>query len=113
MMAAIIVVLLSLSVGTWWYTRQLIPAKPHDPVTVLIADFTNNTGDPAFDLTLEQTLRRALEAPAFISVHDRSRITTSVGVPATDQPEQPAARQITVTQSLGIVLSAVIVHCVN
>jgi serine/threonine-protein kinase len=33
------------------------PLKPHSPVTVLIADFNNNTADPVFGGTLESTLK--------------------------------------------------------
>ena len=48
--------------------RQLIaPPTVHDPVAVLIADFQNNTNDPAFNGTLDQTLRRALEGASFIT----------------------------------------------
>jgi len=105
MMAAIVVVLLSLSVGTWWYTRQLIPAKPHDPVTVVIADFTNSTGDPAFDHTLEPVLRRGLEAAGFISAYERTRIRGSLGVKPPEKLDEAAARQLAVNQGLGVVLS--------
>src|SRR6266404_2582248 len=37
------------------------PAGPHSPVTVMVADLSNHTGDPIFDGTLESTLKLALE----------------------------------------------------
>ena len=40
--AAIVVALLGLSGYIWWYTR---PPVQHDPVSVVIADFANTTGD--------------------------------------------------------------------
>ena len=57
--------------GTWWFTWTPPPPKQHEPVAVLIADFENTTGDPAFDHTLEPMIKRALEEAGFISAHDR------------------------------------------
>ena len=45
LIAASVVSVAALLSGTWWYTRTPPPVKPHDPVTVLIADFNNNTGN--------------------------------------------------------------------
>ena len=59
--------------STWYFTRTPPPVKPHDPVTVLIADFANNTGDPTFNHTLEPMLRLALEGAGFISANDRTQ----------------------------------------
>ena len=50
-----------------------------DPVSVVIADVQNNTGDPTFDNSIAQTLRRALEDASFISAYDRSKMP-SLGV---------------------------------
>ena len=55
-------------------TRQaLAPPVQHDPMSVVIADFQNNTSDAAFDGVLEPMLRRALEGASFISAYDRNR----------------------------------------
>src|SRR5262249_15618147 len=45
LVAALVMLAVLLLAGNWWYARTLIPAKPHDPVSVLIADFENATGD--------------------------------------------------------------------
>ena len=58
--------------GTWWLTRTPPPPKQHEPVSVVIADFHNATGDPAFNGTLEPTLRLALEDSSFITAYDSS-----------------------------------------
>ena len=79
------------------------PASIHEPVTILIADFRNNTGDPVFDRTLEVTLRRALDEAAFISAFDRSRLST-LGV-RQDTLDEEAARALAVQHGLGVVLS--------
>ena len=81
-----------------------MPPKEHDPVTVVIADFQNRTGDASFDRALEPTLRRALEGAGFISAYDRNRIAT-LGVRPPEQLDEAAARQIAANQGLGVVLS--------
>src|SRR5271165_3927754 len=47
------------------------PIAPHAPVTLLIADFDNKTGDSVFDGTLEPMLGIALEGAPFISSINR------------------------------------------
>ena len=49
------------------------PAAPHSPVSLLIADFDNNTGDSVFDGTLEPMLGIALEGAPFISSYNRGQ----------------------------------------
>src|SRR5271163_3632088 len=49
------------------------PTGPHSPVTLLIADFENKTGDSVFDGTLEPMLGIALEGAPFISSIDRAQ----------------------------------------
>src|SRR5439155_564427 len=48
-------------------------AAPHAPVSLLIADFDNKTGDPVFDGTLEPMLGIALEGAPFISSYNREQ----------------------------------------
>jgi len=53
------------------------PAVPvvHDPVSVLIADFDNQTGDPLFDDSLEQALNIGLEGASFVTAFRRPSAT--------------------------------------
>ena len=103
--AAAAAILVSLSAGAWWYTRQDVPPAPHDPVSVMIADFQNNTGDPAFDRTLEPALRIALEGASFISAYDRTQMR-NLGLPAIEGDlGEAAARQIALGQGFGVVLA--------
>jgi serine/threonine protein kinase len=58
------------------YIRSKIsapPTGPHAPVTLLIADFDNKTGDSVFDGTLEPMLGIALEGAPFISSFNRGQ----------------------------------------
>ncbi len=81
------------------------PTAPHSPVTVMIADIDNHTGDAVFDGTLEPVLRLALEGAGFVSAYDRTQLR-SLGVPAvTGRLDEQAAAKIAVSQGLGVVIS--------
>ena len=96
---------IALVTGTWYFTRTPPPVKAHDPVTVVIAEFSNNTGDPTFDHTLEPMLRLSLEGAGFISAYDRSRIRSAFGTKAPDRLDEEAARRIAMKQGVGFVLT--------
>ena len=104
---AIVALLAAIAVpaATWWLMRQPAPPAQHDPVSVLIADFENQTGDAAFDRTLEPMLRIALEDAGFITAFDRSAVRRSLGVPPPDQLDERAAREIAVKQGLSVVMA--------
>ena len=87
-------------------TRTPPPPKQHDPVSVLIADFQKRTGDPTFDGTLEQTLRRGLESAGFITAFDRTRIRAALGVAPPEKLDEMRRAQLAVKQGVGVVLSA-------
>ena len=107
-LSAVVVLAVAAIGGGWWYARSLIPPAPHDPVSVVIADFQNLTGDPSFDRTLEPMLRRALQTSSFISAYDHSAILGTIGVRPPDTLDETAARELAVKQGLGIVLSGTI-----
>jgi eukaryotic-like serine/threonine-protein kinase len=68
--------LLVLIGGAGFFLRSRLggssPAQ-HAPVSLLIADFDNKTGDPVFDGTLEPMLGIALEGASFISSFNRGQ----------------------------------------
>ena len=103
---AMVVVLLAVSGGTWWYFRSLVPPPAHAPVTVVIADFQNNTKDPTFDRTLESVLQRQLEGASFISAYDRSSINRFLGVQPPQTLDEASAWKLALNQGVGVVLSA-------
>lgn len=105
LIAAAVVVVAALVTGTWWLTRTPPPEKPHDPVSVLIADFQNGTNDSTFDNTLAQNARRALEGASFISAYDRTRLRGVLGVQAPPKLDAVAAREIALKQGLGVLVS--------
>ncbi len=78
---------------------------PVAPMTVMIADFNNHTGDPVFTGTLESTLKLAMEGASFISAYDRTKMR-DLGLKAVSGPlDESAAQAIAVGQGLNVVLS--------
>ena len=102
---AVAVGVLGLVFGTWWLSWSPPPPRAHDPVSVLIADLQNGTGDPSFDHALEPMLKLALEGAGFITAFDRTAVARSLGVRPPERLDERAALQLAVKQGLGVVLS--------
>ncbi len=60
------IAVLALSVGSYFYFHQNPKLTNKD--TIVVADFTNTTGDPVFDGTLRQGLSVQLEQSPFLSI---------------------------------------------
>jgi len=84
------------------------PAKvAHPAVSVLVADFTNHTGDPVFDDTLEPMFNVALEGASFINAFNRGaarKLAAQLPHPSDKLDEQPA-RLVAVGQGIGAVIT--------
>jgi tetratricopeptide (TPR) repeat protein/predicted Ser/Thr protein kinase len=94
-----------LMAGGYGVARWLsAPAAPKSPITVIIADFSNHTGDPVFTGTLESTLKLALEGATFISAYDRVRMR-DLGVPPLAALDASKAAEIAANQGLNVVVS--------
>lgn len=61
--------------------------------TVVLADFTNSTGDPVFDDTLKQTLSIALRQSPFLNVVSDSKITSILQM-MTRPPDIPLTPEV-------------------
>ncbi|HTW61828.1 MAG TPA: protein kinase [Terracidiphilus sp.] len=102
------VVLVS-AAGIAWFARRQQAAKPvtHVPVSVLVADFANFTGDPVLDNTLEPMLGEALEGASFINVFSRGdarRLAEKLPHP-TDKLDEQSARLVAVNQDVNAVIT--------
>lgn len=90
--------------------RLKYPRKPkpaHPPVSVLVADFTNHTGDPIFNDTLEPMLNIALEGASFINAYSRGnahKLAQKLPTPTATLDEQ-SARLVAVAQGVGAVVT--------
>ncbi len=79
----------------------------NDPVSVLIADFENTTGDDLFRNTLEQAMQIGLEGAPFISAYNRD---TALRVASTLQQagealDEATARLVSVREGIKLVLT--------
>ena len=98
--------------ASWWAGRESAPIQ-HEPVSILITDLQNTTGDPAFDGTLEPMLMLSLEGAGFISAYDRNGIRRSLGVTPPDRLDATAGREIAVKQGVGVVLAGTLARDAN
>jgi tetratricopeptide (TPR) repeat protein/predicted Ser/Thr protein kinase len=88
-----------------WFSPK--PKAAHPPVSVLVADFANHTGDPIFDDTLEPMFNVALEGASFVNAYDRGaarKLAQKLPHP-TDKLDEQAGRLIAVSQGLGAVVT--------
>jgi eukaryotic-like serine/threonine-protein kinase len=95
---------------TYWAAQGPPPPVEHEPVSILISDLENTTGDATFNGTLEPMLKLALEGAGFISAYDRAGIRRQLGVSPPDRLDESAGRQLAVAQGVGVVLSGRIVQ---
>ena len=89
------------------------PAKPppaHAPVSVLVADFANTTGDSIFDETLEPPLSVALEDASFISSYNRNQAKKIAAQlqPGASSLEETAARLVGVREGISFIVAGLI-----
>jgi tetratricopeptide (TPR) repeat protein len=105
MVSGMVALSIALIGGVWYYARTVVPPPPHDPVSVVIADFQNGTGDSSLDRTLEPALRIALEGAGFITAFDRSQMPSLGVAPVSGVLDEAAARKIAIGQGLGVVVS--------
>ncbi len=104
-----VVAALLLLVGAPIVMQRLTPKTPtqHAAVSVLVADFTNHTGDPIFDDTLEPMFNVALEGASFVNAFSRGdahKLAQKLPHPS-DKLDEQSARLIAVSQGLGAVVT--------
>jgi eukaryotic-like serine/threonine-protein kinase len=77
------------------------------PVSVLVADFQNNTHDSLFDDTLEPMLNVALEGASFINTYNRStarQLASKLPNPS-GKLDENAARLVAINEGVAVVLT--------
>ena len=79
----------------------------HSPVSILLADFNNETSDPVFDQTLEPAFSVALEGASFINSFNRGlahKIAAKLQ-PGSTQLNEELARLVATREGINIVVS--------
>ena len=87
-------------------TRTQVTTQ-HAPVSVLVADFQNNTSDPVFDGTLEPMFNVALEGASFINAFNRGtarQLAAKLPNP-TSKLDENAARLLAVNQGVAAIVT--------
>jgi tetratricopeptide (TPR) repeat protein len=103
--AATVVVLLAGAAAIKLLNRP--PAAPPRAVSVLVGDFTNLTGDPVFENSLEPMFNIALEGASFINAYSRGEARRSARqLPnPTDKLDEQSARLVAIKQGVGAVVT--------
>ncbi|MBV9886552.1 MAG: protein kinase, partial [Acidobacteria bacterium] len=78
MLALIAAIIVVAAIGSYFYFRTAHAAKLTDKDTVVLADFTNTTGDPVFDGTLRQGLSSQLEQSPFLNLLSDQKISQTL-----------------------------------
>ena len=105
----LIAVVLAVSLVLVW-TRgksRTTSVAQHVPVSVLVADFGNQTSDPVFDDTLEPMFNVALEGASFINAFNRNKALQLAGnLPnPSNKLDEKTARLVAVGQGISAIVS--------
>jgi serine/threonine protein kinase/Flp pilus assembly protein TadD len=101
--AAAVVVALVIAYFALWRTRNVLTDKD----TILLAEFTNTTGDTVFDDTLKQALAVQLGQSPFLDIFSESRVRESLkymNMSPDTRVTEDVAKQICVRQGIKAML---------
>ncbi len=91
--------------STYFLARGNVVVEP-DPMTVLVSDFVNDTGDPTLSGTVEQALAIALEGASFINMYPRgTALETAEELNPGGGLDADAARLISVREGIDAVFT--------
>ena len=91
-------------------SRQRASEAAHKPVSVLISDLSNRTGDAVFDGTLEPILTLALEGAPFINSYNRGqahKVAAQIQPNSTTLDER-LARLVAVREGVNVVVAGMV-----
>jgi serine/threonine protein kinase/tetratricopeptide (TPR) repeat protein len=105
--AALAIVLVGGAAG-WLVSRQsntAVLSAAHDPISVLIGDFENRTGDPVFDGVVEQALGLGVEGASFInSFPRRDALRSAETIKPGSKLTEEIARLVAFREGLGLAI---------
>ncbi len=100
-MAAAALVVAGLLGGTWWLSKD----RPTEPVSLLIADFVNQTNDPVFTGLVEQAMAVGVEGASFISAYPRREALRLAGTLQPGASLDPAvAKLVSMREGLDVIV---------
>jgi eukaryotic-like serine/threonine-protein kinase len=104
------VLVLGVAAGLAWFVarrQQAAKSAAHAPVSVLVGDFANLTGDPLLDNTIEPMLGEALEGASFVNIFSRGdarKLAEKLPHP-TDKLDAQSARLVAQSQDVNVVIT--------
>jgi serine/threonine protein kinase/tetratricopeptide (TPR) repeat protein len=103
--AALVIVLVG-GIGGWLLSRGSAPVSAaHDPISVLIGDFDNKTGDPVFDGVVEQALSLGIEGASFVNAFPRrDALRAAAAIKPGAKLDEPTARLVALRENVGMVI---------
>jgi tetratricopeptide (TPR) repeat protein len=99
---------IALSISVWmnFQSSELLVQEEQQPVSVLIADFDNQTKDRIFDGSVEEALTIGMEGASFISSYNRTRaLDIANKLNSGDKLSEERARLVAVREGINLVLS--------
>jgi serine/threonine protein kinase/tetratricopeptide (TPR) repeat protein len=92
-------------VATTWLIAGRPAPPPPDPVAILVADFSNTTGEPVFDGLMEQAVTVGVEGASFITALPRaSAVRVARLIKAGTRLDEPTARLVALREGVKVVL---------
>jgi eukaryotic-like serine/threonine-protein kinase len=104
-LGALTLLLAALASGAYFYFHR--PPKLTDKDTIVLADFTNTTGDSVFDDTLKQALSISLQQSPFLSLLSDQKVQEALslmGRPPSERLTSQVAREVCQRTSSAAVL---------
>ena len=102
---------LAIAAASAWYViskrQSAASTLAHSPVSVLIGDFANHTGDSVLDNTLEPMLGVAMEGASFINVYSRGdarKLAKKLPNPS-DSLDEQSSRLVAMNQGVNAVIT--------
>ncbi len=105
MLAAAALVVAVVATGTWYLARGTGVAPQHPPMSVLIGDFENTTGDPSLETAVAQSMGAALEGASFINAFPRDQARKlAAELQSVHGVDEPTARLIAIREGVNAIL---------
>ncbi len=116
LIASIAVLVLAIAIAVSSYlahrdpaTGSQAPAAARDPVSVLVADFENQTGDAVFDGLVEQALAIGVESASFVSVYPRrDAIRRAQQIASAPQITDKTARLLAISEGIDVIVAGAV-----
>ncbi|HEX4914541.1 MAG TPA: serine/threonine-protein kinase [Vicinamibacterales bacterium] len=110
-LAAAAVMIVVAAIAGWVISNRARPDDtPREPISVLVSQFENRTGDPVFDGVLEQAIGLGLEGATFITAYpQRDALRSAAAIKAGSKLDESTARLVAVRDGIKVVVAGAII----